>query len=208
MTDWATTASLATAAGTLVLAIATFGSTRSANRAARTAERAMLAGLRPLLQASRLQDPAEKVMWSDVHFAKLPGGQATMEVEDGIVYMACALRNVGPGIAVLRGWQVAVGFDPDRPRTDTDDFRRQGRDIYIAPGDYGYWHAALREPDDPLRPIVTSGIDRHERMTIDLLYGDFEGGQRTVTRVGLTWRNDVWIANTARHWNLDRDDPR
>lgn len=57
MTDWATTASLATAGGTLILAIATFGSTHSANRAARTAERAMLAGLRPLLLTSRLQDP-------------------------------------------------------------------------------------------------------------------------------------------------------
>ena len=208
MTDWATTASLATAGGTLILAVATFGSTRSANRAARTAERAMLAGLRPLLLTSRLQDPAEKVSWSDEHFAKLPGGQATMEPVDGIVYMACALRNVGAGIAVLRGWNVHVGFDPDRPMTPVDEFRRQGRDIYIAAGDNGYWHAALREPDDPLRLPVTTAIGGHERFSIDLLYGDLEGGQRTVTRVGLTWRNDVWITGTSRHWHLDHTDPR
>ena len=54
MTDWATVASLATAGGTLVLAVATFASIRSANRsariaerAARTAERSLLAGQRP-----------------------------------------------------------------------------------------------------------------------------------------------------------------
>ena len=61
MTDWSTIASLATAGGTLVLAVATFASIRSANRSARvpersarTAERSLLAGQRPLLVNSRL----------------------------------------------------------------------------------------------------------------------------------------------------------
>jgi hypothetical protein len=40
-----------------------------ADRAARTAERALLVGLRPLLLSSRPQDPPEKVMWNDRHFA-------------------------------------------------------------------------------------------------------------------------------------------
>ena len=56
MSGWSTIASLATAGGTLVLAVATFASIRSANRsvrtserAARTAEQSLLAGQRPLL---------------------------------------------------------------------------------------------------------------------------------------------------------------
>ena len=53
-TDWASIASLATAAGTLVLAVATFAAVRSANRAARAAEQSLLVGLRPLLVPSRL----------------------------------------------------------------------------------------------------------------------------------------------------------
>ena len=61
MTDWATVASLATAGGTLVLAFATFGATRSANRAARTAERAFAARLRPVLVQSRREDPVENL---------------------------------------------------------------------------------------------------------------------------------------------------
>ena len=44
--DWASVASLATAAGTLVLAVATFASVRSANRTARAAEQSLQAGLR------------------------------------------------------------------------------------------------------------------------------------------------------------------
>ena len=40
--DWATVASLATALGTLVLAVATFSAVRSGNRTARAAELSLL----------------------------------------------------------------------------------------------------------------------------------------------------------------------
>jgi hypothetical protein len=52
VTDWPTISQLATAGATLLLAVCTYASVRSANRAARTAERSLLAGLRPLLLAS------------------------------------------------------------------------------------------------------------------------------------------------------------
>ncbi|MEO6858458.1 MAG: hypothetical protein ABI323_07720 [Solirubrobacteraceae bacterium] len=64
MSDWATISSLATGAGTLVLAVATFGSVRSANRAARVSELALQEQRqateeqrRPLIVQSRLDDP-------------------------------------------------------------------------------------------------------------------------------------------------------
>src|SRR4051812_9261303 len=106
MADWPTIASLATAGGTLVLAAATFASVRSANRAARTAERSMLAGLRPLLLGSRMEDPSQKVMWSDRHFAYVPGGRAVVEVNGDAIYLAGSVRNAGAGVAVLHGWVV------------------------------------------------------------------------------------------------------
>ena len=68
MTDWTTIASLATAGGTLVLALATFASVRSANRSARLAEYSMQIGIRPLLMPSRLEDVAQKIMWSSRMF--------------------------------------------------------------------------------------------------------------------------------------------
>ena len=80
MADWVTISSLATAGGTLVLAIATFASVRSSHRAARIAEQALLLGQRPLLMPSRLDDPPEKIMWVDEHWARLEGGRAAAEV--------------------------------------------------------------------------------------------------------------------------------
>src|SRR5438132_10438433 len=47
--SWPTAASLATAAGTLVLALATFASVRSSNRSARIAELALQAQRRPVV---------------------------------------------------------------------------------------------------------------------------------------------------------------
>jgi hypothetical protein len=44
---------------------------------------------------------------------------------------------------------------------------------------------------------------------IDLLYGDFEGGQRVITRFVLRPAgDDAWISSATRHWNVDRPDPR
>src|SRR4051812_48223306 len=110
MTDWSTIASLATAGGTLVLAVATFTSVRSANRGARISEQALLTRLRPLLIASRFEDPPEKVGFMDEHWVKVPGGCATAEVVGDVIYLAMALRNVGNGMAVLDRW--SLHFDP------------------------------------------------------------------------------------------------
>jgi hypothetical protein len=63
MGDWSTAPSLATALGTLVLALATFVVVRAANRAARVAEYPMEIGIRPLLMPSRLEDTVQKIMW-------------------------------------------------------------------------------------------------------------------------------------------------
>src|SRR5512142_1717141 len=103
-TDWATVSSLATAAGTLILAIATFASVRSSNRAARIAEAALQEQRRPLLAPSRLEDPKQKIMFLEGHWVSALGGRAAVEHIAGIVYLAISVRNVGSGIAVCQGW--------------------------------------------------------------------------------------------------------
>ncbi len=210
MVDWQTISSLATAGGTLVLAVATFSAVRSSNRSARIAEQALLAGLRPLLVQSRPTDPDQKVMWSDRHVARLGGGRAVLEAQHDVIYLAMGLRNAGAGIALLHGWYPM----PERafvndPHADPADFRRLTIDLYIPPSDAGYWEGAIRDHDDPLRPGFLSALNDRRPFTIDLLYGDQEGGQRTISRVTiLPAGDDGWYCQAGRHWNLDRPDPR
>jgi len=208
--DWATISSLATAGGTLVLAVATYASTRSANRAARVAERALLAGLRPVLVQSRLDDPANKIGFADNKWLRIEGGGATLEITDDVIYMAMSLRNVGAGIGVLHGWHVRLEPLPniDAPARP-EDFRMLGRDLYVPPGDIGLWQGAIREVGDEQRQGLVERVAARERFGIDLLYGDHEGGQRAITRFSIIPRaDDGWLCSTVRHWNLDRDDPR
>jgi hypothetical protein len=40
-------------------------------------------------------------------------------------------------------------------------------------------------------------------IAVDVLYGDHELGQRSITRFALTPRDDRWIASVSRHWNVD-----
>jgi hypothetical protein len=209
MADWATISALATAGGTLVLAFATFASVRSANRASRTAERALLANLRPLLTTSRLDDPMQKVGFADDHWLRTPGGMGQAEITDGAVYLTISLRNAGSGLAVLHGWVLYPDRNLTNEHASPDQFRRLTRDLYIAPGELGFWQGAIREADDPDLPVATQQIQARKVMTIDVLYGDQEGGQRMISRFALLPRDDgQWFAAVGRHWNVDRADPR
>jgi hypothetical protein len=210
MPDLTAIASLATAGGTTVLAVATFVSVRSANRSARVAERALLAGLRPVLAPARLQDPEQKITWGDGHWTRLRGGMGGVEYTDDVIYLSMPLRNVGSGIAVLRGWYAQPWLDATNELPEPDDFRTQTRDLYVASNDTGFWQGALRDPSEAPFADIAARIRARERLAIDLLYVDHEGGQRTVSRFGLAPADSSpdWFCSVVRHWNLDRSDPR
>jgi hypothetical protein len=148
MMGWTEISSLATGAGTLVLAVATFASVRSANRAARVAEQALMVNMRPLLVPSRADDTRQKIFFQEGRHMILEGGRGGAEFENGVVYLGVSLRNAGPGIAVLHGWRFMTGVQPNPPRPDLEAFRHQGRDILVAPGDIGFWQGAFRDSDD------------------------------------------------------------
>jgi hypothetical protein len=211
MADWVTVSQFATAAGTLVLAGATFMAVRSANTAARTAELSLMAGLRPLLIPSRTTDPPMKVLWSDSHFIRLDGGRAHVEMVDDVIYLAMAIRNAGTGMAVLHSWYpncTAFG-DRDATHVPEEQFRRLVIDLYIPPGEPGYWESALRSREDPLWSDIAGAVTDQRPFTIDVLYGDQEGGQRVISRfIAMPAGEAGWYAQTGRHWNIDRPDPR
>jgi hypothetical protein len=209
MADWVTISALATAGGTLVLAGATFASVRSANRAARVAELSLLAGLRPLLLPSRLDDPAQKVGFVDSRWFHVPAGAGVAEVSDAAIYLVLSLRNVGSGIAVLHGWRFYPEARLDEGRPALDAFTMLTRDLYVAAGDTGFWQGAFRDPAAPEFARARDAILAQQRVMVDVLYGDHEGGQRVISRFALQPREDgTWIASAALHWNVDREDPR
>ena len=209
LAEWGTTV------GTLVLAGATFVSIRSSNRSARIAERALLAGQRPLLAVARREDPAQEIQFADGRVLECQSAQALFLQEKGVIYLAIPLRNAGSGLAQLRGY----GLDAeqaDRVQTDplgTARHRRGGqapdsasfipqqRDLYIASGETGFWQAALRDPSTPSFRTVQQALDSRGRLTVDLLYGDLEEGQRTITRFVLLPNADgSWRCDVAHHW--------
>jgi hypothetical protein len=208
--DWVTISALATAGGTLVLAGATFSSVKSANRAARVAERSLLAGLRPVLMPTRPDDPTQKVSFSDGRWLAAPGGQGAADTSDQAVYMTFGLRNAGTGIAVLHGWRLQL----ERPSGEIAapspaEFTRLTRDLYVPAGDVGFWQGTYRDPSAPEFAAAAEAILSRRDLFVYVLYGDHEGGQRTVSLFSMLPRDDgAWMVTVARHWNIDRDDPR
>jgi hypothetical protein len=224
MTDWVTISSLATAGGTLVLAVATFSSVRSANRSARVAERSLMVGLRPVLIPSREDDLMERIRFGDGQVLLVPGHGGGAEVQHDNVYMALGLRNGGSGLAVIHGWRARVRHDPDNPGAgrvdeapDLDEFRHQQLDLFIPAGDSGFWQGAFRDPSVPGYEEVRRSLENGGGIQVDLLYGDHEGGQRTIARFVISpWPTeddrpdipDPMRAIVIRYWTVDGHDPR
>jgi hypothetical protein len=207
LADITTIAELGTAGGTLILAIATFGATRSANRSARIAERSMLIGMRPTLVPSRPEDRTERVDFAaggGSRSFELPGGTALVAQESGVSLFAISLRNVGTGAALIEGWYMRRGFlTADVPHSDPDQFQSQRRDLYISPGDTGFWQGAIRDPSDPFHEVVRAAIAEDDWLIAELLYSDQEGGRRFVSRFSLRREDDHWYPVAGRHWTLD-----
>ena len=235
MTDWVTTfADMATGGGTLVLAVATFASVRSANRAARTAEVARRAGMRPVIMNSRLQDATQKIMFGDGTWVAIAGGSAAITVTDDNVYLAISVRNAGTGMGILHGWRIKAGREMPPTMPSLDDFTPQGRDMYVAPAEAGFWQGRLQDPSEVVFKEVCAAIEQRDYITLDLLYGDYEGGQRVISRFSLahyepadndqrlaavrdpnggrdpamTGGRTRWLASVTRHWNVDLPNPR
>ncbi len=78
-----------------------------------------------------------------------------------------------------------------------DDFRRLTRDIYIPPGDLGFWQGAIRDPSEPIFAEVRAMANASEIISIELLYGDLAGGQRAITRFALLPHDDDGRAGLA-----------
>jgi hypothetical protein len=210
MADWPTIASLATAGGTLALAGATFSSIRFGQRSTRIAERSLLVGLRPVLAPARSTDPPERVRFLEGRMVTVEAGMAAVEREGQNYYLVIPLRNVGSGIAVLQGWWfMARKPQADTPHAPLAEHRPQTRDLYVPAGDTGFWQGAIRGPEDPFRGDLDEAYDAGGVLTVDLVYGDHEGGQLTITRFILSREEDgSWRPAVVRHWVLEGVDPR
>jgi hypothetical protein len=208
--DWVTISALATAGGTLVLAGATFSSVKSANRAARVAERSLLAGLRPVLMPTRLDDAPQKVSFQDNKWLVAAGGQGAADASPEAVWIAFGLRNAGSGIAVLHGWHLRLDRPPGTEGPpDLDDFTRLTRDLYVPAGDVGFWQGTFRDPSRDDFAAAAEAVRQHRELFVYVLYGDHEGGQRTISLFAMLPRtDDGWMVTVARYWNIDREDPR
>jgi hypothetical protein len=175
------------------------------------AERSLLSGIRPVLIPSREEDPAERVRFGDEVVLVIAGHGASIRRVNGNVYMGLGLRNGGNGLAVIHGWRLDLTeFGKEIGEPAVNQFRRQLRDLYIPAGDSGFWQAAIRDPSDPALADLKRAKSGEGRLVIDLLYGDYEGGQRTIARFSVAQddEQDGHRAEVVRYWNVDGGDPR
>ena len=170
-----------------------------------------------MLTTPRRDDPALEVQFADGRVFETGWGDALVRCETGIIYLALHLRNGGAGVAHLAGYRLepesapSVTDDPrglarhrrGDPAPEPSAFTEQQRDLYITAGDLGFWQAALRDPTAELYTAMSGAVTSLGRVTIDVLYGDIEDGQSTITRfVLLPSEQDKWRYDVTHRWRL------
>jgi hypothetical protein len=201
--DWSVAANLATAAGTLVLAVATFLSIRTAIRSNRTADRALQQGLRPILLPSLFTDPVQKIHYVDEHWLQVPGGRATLEITPTVAYLGLSVRDIGTGPAVIDAWDILASSREDR--RPVGDYHPLTRDLYVAAGACGYVQIAARDPTAPEYQALAGAERDHQPFAVDVLYSDIDETQHHIIRIALNpppgTQEDgrVWALSEVRH---------
>ena len=127
-----------------------------------------------------------------------------MSEDDGVVYMVVPVRNAGSGVEVLQGWHPVHDSTAGSAHLPVGEFRMHGRDMFIAPGEAGFWQAAIRDRSDPEYEPFARGIRDNEGVVVDVLYSDIHGGQRAISRFSILPAHDgKWLATVSRHWAVD-----
>jgi hypothetical protein len=161
---------------------------------------------------SRLDDYRQKVGFMNPgEWLYVDGGRGAARANDDAVLFAGSVRNVGSGIAVLHGWRIFTGSRFEAPTTQptAEELTRYTRDIFVPAGDVGFWQATFRDATSDGFAAARRAVQEREDIVVDVMYGDLEGGQRTVTRFSLLPAgDDDWLLTAGRVWNIDRDDPR
>ena len=180
--------------------------------------------MRPVLIPSREDDLLERIRFGDGQIVQVPGHGGAAEVHNDNIFMALGLRNGGNGLAVIHGWRARLRTDTSSPGSgrvnqapDLDEFREQQLDLLIPAGDTGFWQGALRDRTLPGYAEVRRSLEEGGAIQVDLLYGDHEGGQRTIARFVIApWPTeddrpeieDPKRAIVVRYWTVDGHDPR
>jgi len=157
------------------------------------------------------------VQFADGRVFAAGAGFALVREDKGVVYLAIQVRNVGAGMALLRGYHLeaesaeSARRDPrgaarhrrGDPAPATSSFSEQQRDIYVAPAGVGFWQAALRDPSDARHAAMLEAIQTDGRITVDLLYTDHEGGQPAIARFVLLGEPEGrWRPEVTRNWSV------
>ena len=184
MADSATIASYATAAGTLVLAVATFSAVRSSNRFSPHRRRVTPHQHAPTAHPVAVSTTPSKGCCGIHHHAAHINGRtpSSRKTAGSSIWRSDCETLVQVLPCSTGGTRCPIRRSKTCPTPQAEDFRRLTIDLYIPAGGSGYWEAAVREPDDPLRPGFMRALTERHPFMIDILYGDQQGRQRTISR--------------------------
>jgi hypothetical protein len=143
------------------------------------------AGFQPLL----VEGPAQRTI-DDLGRIMVEAGQYSTRTDaQGYVSITVPLHNVGAGLALIHDARI-IGFDPGW----TIHWRRRSMQSGVPPGQLSRisFNSDLDPGDGEALSIELQDLDEPISFSIEVVYSDFSGGQRTRTRLAIEGRGSTW----------------
>jgi hypothetical protein len=199
--DWVAVATLVVAAATALLAYVSL-------LAARTASRQLSRDMRPVVVPSKPDDHTRRNRFGDGTLVPQSDEIIYTEIRDDSSYLGICLRNIGTGIAVVRGLKLCLAGEEER-QPGPSEFAFTEKAIYMAPADTAYLtNLAQRTNEEWFGPALLKGIADHLNMSVHFLYTDMTNSQPSITRMELHYDPglDTFYPAELRHWMVKQRD--
>jgi hypothetical protein len=188
--DWVAVSTLAVAVATALLAYAAWLS-------ARTASQQLRRDIRPVVIPSKPDGRTRRGRFADGTLVPVADEEIYTARNGTLNYVGICLRNIGTGIAVVRGLKLCLTEEKEKQPAPSE-FAYTERAIYMAPADTAYLTNVVDETaEEWFGPQLMEGI-----MSVYFLYTDLTNSQPAITRFELRYDSDAdgFYAAEIRHW--------
>jgi hypothetical protein len=199
-TDTGLVAATLAIAGTTVLVAIT------AAWSALLSARQMKRNLLPIVVPAKPDGGTRVARFSPAKHEVLENADSFSESADGVVYLAFCVRNIGSGVAVIKGIAARLSSEvldiaPEEMPSPMG-LMRVLRAYYIGPGETTYLPIQIHESNPMAWQAMVEAITAKHNLLLDLVYSDHAGRQLTVSRVELRWATDVdrFVARMVKYW--------
>jgi hypothetical protein len=168
--------------------------------------RQMKRNLLPIITPARPDGSKRVARFTPAKHVVLENADSFSQEDGERVYLAVCVRNIGSGVAVVRGVDANSTDEVKELAPDgipaLRGLVRSERSLYLGPTEAAYLTMWATSSSSAGFDVVRRTVPAKGDLLLDLVYCDHAGRQLTVSRIELRWASDAnrYVARLVKYW--------